>query len=63
MKNFWQFEFYIKNEKRTRYFRGTEAAVGRRVRRYDSERKNLVQISKSKAEYLKTEKKARFIDL
>jgi len=63
MKNFWQFEFYVKNEKRIRYFRGTEAAVVRKVKRYDSETKNLVQISKSKAEYLKAEKKARFVDL
>lgn len=63
MREYWQLDFYVNDYRKTRYFYGTEAAANRRTRRYEADRKDLRKISRSRAEYLKTEKRAHFIDL
>lgn len=63
MKLYWQFEYVTDFGSKTRYFYGTETAAQRRIKRYTSDRKDLKNISKSRVEFLKTEKKAYFIDL
>jgi len=63
MKLYWQFDFFTDFGKKTRYFHGTEAAVQRKINRYKCDSKDLKNISKTKVQYLKTEKKAHFIDL
>ncbi|MEQ8200128.1 MAG: hypothetical protein ABRQ24_01765 [Syntrophomonadaceae bacterium] len=63
MKQYWQFEFYRDGHKRTRFFYGTEAALQRRTKKYECDRKDVRNISKTRADFLKTEKKAHFIDL
>jgi hypothetical protein len=63
MKEYWQIDFYADNIKKTRYLYGTEAAANRRFKKYKYENKELRKISKSKAEYLKQEKKVHIIDL
>lgn len=63
MKQYWQFDFYRDGLKKTRFFYGSEAAVRRRTRRYECDQKELVNLTKSKVNYLKSEKKAHFIDL
>lgn len=63
MRQYWQLDYFCDFGWKTRYFYGTEAAVQRRARNYESDRKNLKNISKSRVEFLKTEKNARFISL
>ncbi len=63
MRQYWQLDYFCDFGWRTRYFYGTEAAVQRRARRYESERKNLKNISRSRVDFLKSEKKAHFITL
>lgn len=63
MKEYWQFDFLSDFGMKTRYFYGTEAAVQKRIKQYKYDSKNLRIVSKSRAQYLKTEKKAHFIDL
>lgn len=63
MREYWQLDFNVNNHQKTRYFYGTEAAARRRTRRYNADRADLKKMSRAKAEYLKTEKKAHFIDL
>ncbi|MEN6462130.1 MAG: hypothetical protein ABFC94_12260 [Syntrophomonas sp.] len=63
MKEYWQFDYYINGYRKTRFFYGTHAAVLRRTRHYECDNKELKTMSKSKVQYLKTEKNARIIDL
>lgn len=63
MKQYWQFDFFTDFGKKTRYFYGTEAAVQRKVKSYKYDNKDLKNISKTRFQYLKTEKKAHLIDL
>lgn len=63
MKEYWQLDFYVNEIKKTRYLYGTENAANRRFKKYKYDNKELKKMSKSKAEYLKQEKKAHFIDL
>ncbi|MEN6350574.1 MAG: hypothetical protein ABFD08_14410 [Syntrophomonas sp.] len=63
MREYWQLDFYIDNHQKTRYLYGTEAAARRRARRYEADRVDLRRMSKSKTEYLKTEKKVHIINL
>lgn len=63
MKHYWQFDFYRDGNKKTRFFHGTEAALGQRTKKYDCDSKELKNLSKSRVEYLKLVKKAHFIDL
>jgi hypothetical protein len=63
MREYWQLDFYVNDYHKTRYFYGTEAAAKRRTKRYEADRKDLIKLSKSRAEYLRTEKKAHIIEL
>lgn len=63
MREYWQYEFYTGDHKRTRYFYGTEAAAQRRAKRYTADKKDLVKLDRSFAKNLKMEQKVRFIDL
>lgn len=63
MRQYWQFEYLSDFGKKTRYFYGTEAAVQRRVKRYQGEGKALRNLNRAKAQHLKKEKKVHFIDL
>jgi hypothetical protein len=63
MREYWQLDFYVNDIKKTRYLFGTEAAANRRFKKYKYENKDLKKMNKSKAEYLKNEKKAHFIEL
>ena len=63
MRKYWQLDYFCDFGWRTRYFYGTEAAVQSRVRRYKSDNKNLKNISKSRVQFLKSEKNAHFIVL
>lgn len=63
MRHYWRFTFYFKEKKKTRYFYGTEAIVERRANKTTGCRKSLIRLSKSDADYLKTEKNARFVEL
>lgn len=63
MRQYWQFNYLSDFGNKTRYFYGTEVAVQRRIKNYKCESKDLIYLSKSKAQYLKTEKKAHFIVL
>lgn len=63
MKQYWQFDFYRDGRKKTRFFHATDAALQRRIKKYECDRKDLRQLSKSKVQYLKMEKKAHIIDL
>ncbi len=63
MKQYWQFDFHGEFGWKTRYFYGTEAKVQRRIKRYTCDSKELRNISKSRVENLKVEKRAHIIDL
>jgi hypothetical protein len=63
MRQYWQFNFYVDGRQKTRYFYGTPAAAERRAKRYTCDSRELRRLSKSKAQYLKAEKNARFITL
>jgi hypothetical protein len=63
MKQYWQFDYYRGEIKKTRFFYGTEAKLKQRTKKYECDRKDLRNISKSRVEYLKTEKNAHFIEL
>lgn len=63
MKQYWQLDYYRNGNRTTRFFYGTEAAVQRRVRRYECDHKDLRHMSKSRVEFLKAEKQKHFIDL
>ncbi|MDD4802344.1 MAG: hypothetical protein PHF24_05310 [Syntrophomonas sp.] len=63
MKLYWQLDYLSDFGKKTRYFYGTEAAAQRRTKRYKCENRDLRNLSKSRVQYLKTEKKAHFIEL
>ncbi|MEN6462131.1 MAG: hypothetical protein ABFC94_12265 [Syntrophomonas sp.] len=63
MRGYWQLEFYVEGHHKIRYLYGTDAAVQRRVKRYNPDSKILIKLDKAKVQYLKTEKNARFITL
>ncbi|HWP98713.1 MAG TPA: hypothetical protein VN426_17855 [Syntrophomonadaceae bacterium] len=63
MRKYWIFMFYVEDKEKIRYFYGTEAAVIRRVKRTTGEGKHLAELHKPLVDYLKTEKKVRFVDL
>ncbi|MDD3364170.1 MAG: hypothetical protein PHZ03_04260 [Syntrophomonas sp.] len=63
MRLYWQFDYLSDFGSKTRYFYGTEAAAQRRIKKYNCDRKDLRNLSKSRVQYLKMEKKAHFIDL
>ncbi len=63
MKQYWQFDFYRDGQKKRRFFYGTEAALQRRIKKYECDRKDLRNISQSRVQYLKMEKEAHFISL
>ncbi|NLO21189.1 MAG: hypothetical protein GX119_04230 [Syntrophomonadaceae bacterium] len=63
MRQYWQFEYLSDFGKKIRYFYGTEAAVQRRIKRYQGDGKELKNLNRSKAKYLKMENKVNFITL
>jgi len=63
MKQYWQFDYYRGDCKKTRFFHGTEAALRQRTKKYECDSNELTNLSKSRVEYLKLVKKAHFIDL
>jgi len=63
MRQYWQLDYHGEFGWKTRYFYGTEAKVQGRAKRYTCDVKELKNISKSIAQYLKEEKKAHIIVL
>ncbi len=63
MKQYWQFKYHSEFGWKTRFFYGTEAKVQSRIKRYTCDMKELKNISKSRVQNLKEEKKAHIIDL
>ena len=56
MRQYWQFEYLSDFGKKTRFFYGTEAAVQRRVKRYQGDDKKLKTLNRAKAKILKWKK-------
>lgn len=63
MKQYWQLDYFRDGHCTTRFFYGTESAVQRRARRYQCDHKDLRLISKSRVEFLRTEKQKIIISL
>ena len=56
MRQYWQFEYLSDFGKKTRFFYGTEAAVQRRVKRYQGDDKNSRPSTEPKPNILKWKK-------
>ena len=63
LKEYWQFDYLRGSDQQTRYFHGTEAAVQRRVKHYESEVIELKKLDKSIAKDLIMEQKTHLIEL
>lgn len=63
MREYWKLDYYINDHHKIRYFYGTEAKAKRRTIRYNADKADLVKLTKSQAEFLKTEKNIHFSDL
>lgn len=63
LKEYWQFDYLRDSVQETRCFHGTEAAVQRRIKHYESDMKELKKLDKSRAEELIMERKTHLIEL